>query len=324
MLNYLYNNSSLIILCLASLGVCILGFRLWRERRARERLVRDACGLWRYHRQTSFERKVAYGRKLKRSEKHEASSKVSAVINFSGDLRAQQRSVLANLVDELSVNRDEIKEVIVVISSPGGLVSHYGHAFSQMERIRDLGLPLTVCIDVVAASGGYLMSLPANKILAAPFSVVGSVGVLAFVPNFRELLSRWHIRPRTYVAGRYKRTVSFTDDASPEEEARFQSELVTIHRLFLEAVKKYRPQAKLEEVETGAHWTAAESIQLELGLVDGIMTSHGYLLELNEDSDLVVLSQKRGFFEDGFHLLSARLVDELEARLTGWTSGVDR
>ena len=179
------------------------------------------------------------------------------------------------------------------------MVSQYGHVLSEMQRLRETTLPLTVCIDVVAASGGYLASLPATKIVAAPFAVVGSVGVVAFVPNIRELLSQFRIRPRTFIAGKYKRTVTLTDDASPEEVARFQGQLESIHRQFRNLVVEYRPQAKMEEVETGDHWTAKESIELNLGLVDELSTSADYLLRANRDRDIIEFSQKRGFFEDG-------------------------
>lgn len=311
----------LAVTLILSVITLVIVLRKIRARRLQTvRLERDSTGLWRYHRESQFQKKIAYAGRINSAKdsahgKAKESLKPAAVIHFGGDIRAKQHRTLANLVDEIEINREALSEVVIVLTSPGGLVSQYGHAFSQIERVRRLGVPLTVCIDVVAASGGYLMSLPADRIVAAPFAVVGSVGVVAFVPNLRPMLQQWGIQPRTFTAGRYKRTVTLTDDASPEEVARFKHQLEAIHRLFLDAVRRYRPGAKMEEVETGGHWTAAESIDLALGLVDEIGTSHEYLLRLNRDRDLILISQKKTFWEDGIGLFGSSLADGLLSRL---------
>ena len=214
--------------------------------------------------------------------------------------------------------KDELDEIVVVVSSPGGAVPGYGHAYAQIERIRNLDLKLTVCIDVVAASGGYLMSVPADKIIAAPFALVGSVGVVAFVPNLHRLLTKNDITPRTFTAGKYKRTVSLFNEDTKEEEQHFQSQLEAIHRLFVEAVKKYRSQLNLAEVETGDHWTAQESIEKNLGLVDEIGTSHDYLLKKNLERDVVYLNTKKNFWDDGVGRFTSSLADNVEERVTSW------
>lgn len=312
----LTTKSAFWILILALIALMIFVFQLWRRRRKRFRLEKDASGFWRYHRESEFEKREAYEKLLHKGVTAEA-QKPMAVIHFSGDLRARHHQAFARAVDEVVINREEFSEIVVVITSGGGFVSQYGHLYSQMERLRELQLPLTVCIDVVAASGGYLMCIPATRIIAAPFSIVGSVGVVAFVPNFRKMLQEWAIEPRTFTAGKYKRTVSLTDDASPEEVARFQRQLENIHRLFLASLQKYRPGVKREEIETGDHWTAQESVDLGLGLVDVIGTSQQYLLEQNKHRDLVAISDKKGFFEEMFGAFSS----EVAARISGIAGG---
>lgn len=298
--------------------ISIIVFCIWRKNRGKCKLERDACGLWRYNKDSQFTRKVAYKCLLEQAGAKAEKLKPLAVLTFVGDIGAKQYKSFGQLIDEVIINKSEIDEVVVVVNSPGGAVSPYGNVYSQMERVRDAGLKLTVCIDVVAASGGYLMSLPAHKIIAAPFSMVGSVGVMAFVPNLRGLLEDYNINPRTFTAGKYKRTVSLTDEATEEEVEKFKQQLNAIHRLFLEAVKKYRKDVKMEVVETGEHWTARESVELGLGLVDDIATSQQYLLEANRDRDLIILSQKRGFWEGG--LLSRfvqGVIEKIELRLFG-------
>ena len=301
------------------LAAVVLFLRRRRKKKQTFRIEEDSSGFWRYHKDTQFKRKQAYGavvaQKSKAEKKKDKKAKAIAVISFVGDMRARQHTSLAALIDEVEVNAEKITEVVAVVNSPGGTVPHYGHAFSQMERIRGLGIPLTVCIDVVGASGGYLMSLPANKIIAAPFAVVGSVGVVAFMPNIRRLLTRFDVQPRTFTAGKYKRTVTLTDDGTPEEEGHFQQQLETVHQLFSAAVAKYRTNVNLEEVTTGDHWMAAESVTKGLGLIDELGTSHEYLLKKNKEEDLVFLGVKRGLLDDGLGRFFARLADVIEERI---------
>lgn len=316
------DQNSLAVIVLAIVAIFLLFIEFARRRRGTYRIEQDPTGFWKYHKETHFEKKVAVERQKRLCKKlHKerteprAEQKAIAVLNLDGDIRAKQHRTLAALVDEVSLNQENLSEVVIVINSPGGMVSTYGHAFSELERIRRINLPLTVCIDVVAASGGYLMSLPANTIIAAPFAMVGSVGVMAFIPNLRKLLQNWDINPRTFTAGKLKRTVTFTDEATPEEIARFQSQLDSIHQLFLSAVKKYRPQAKMDQVETGDHWTAQESIDQGLGLVDILGTSNEYLLEQNKTKDLVYITQKRSLLDDGLGKFFSSALDKLESRL---------
>jgi serine protease SohB len=308
----------ILILAAVFLLILALWILLLRKKKFKNtsRLELDPVGLWRYHSDSEFEKKLSYGlareseKPGSKNPKADKEKKPVAVLEFNGDIRAKQHRGFASLVDEVCVNKDKVSEVVVVITSPGGMVAQYGHVYSQMERLRGAVSKLTVCIDVVAASGGYLMSLPANKIIAAPFSMVGSIGVVAFVPNARKLLNKFDIEPRTFTAGNLKRTVGLFDDASEEEVEHFQGQLETIHSQFLAAVKKYRPQVKFEEIETGAHWSAEDSVSKELGLVDEIGCSEHYLITLNEKEDLIFIKKKKGsFLENGILGLAGAMVD---------------
>lgn len=320
-MDFLYNFwlvAVLVLLCAVAVYFLFIRKKLCI---AKAKLRKDPLGYWRYHQDTVFEAKEAWGIQTSVmstcscvTDRCESKStcdtqKSVALIEFSGDIKAKQRQYLSQAIDEVLINKESFKEVVVKVDSPGGAVPQYGHAFAEMVRLRESGLKLVVCIDIVAASGGYLMSLPANHIVAAPFALVGSIGVVAFVPNLRGLLTNFNITPRTFTAGKYKRTVTLTDNATSEEVERFQSQLESIHRMFSAAVAKYRPHAKLDEVSTGEHWTAEESISLDLGLVDEVATSSKYLFQKNELFRLVTIKHKKKFMEDSILLsLFSRLL----------------
>ena len=213
-----------------------------------------------------------------------------ALLNFKGDIRASTRKDLSKLVDEIILNKHRFEEVVVQVESPGGSVTDYGHVFSEIARLRTAGLNLTACVDTVAASGGYLACIPANKIIAAPFAMVGSIGVVSFVPNIRRFLERFDIEPRTFTAGAYKRTVTLTDNATPEQVELYRLQLDLIHDQFKQALQAFRPQVELAKVATGEAWLASTTVQLDLKLVDEVRVASDYLLERNRDKDLVEFS----------------------------------
>ena len=331
--DYTPENPALWILVFSTTALLLLLAKLISGKAGRGReLEKDKSGFWKYHPETQFSAQLPYGGKLdeesekdgqgkrKSHDKNENKKKNSrneksvAVIEFDGDIRARGHAEFAKLVDELLINKKKIKEVVALVNSPGGIVPTYGHLYAEMERIRNAGIHLTVCVDVVAASGGYLMSVPANRIVAAPFAILGSVGVLAFVPNFRGLLQHLKIEPRTFTAGKYKRTVSLTDDAGPEEKAHFQEDLETIHRMFAAAVTKYRPDIVIEKIETGDNWSATESKELGLGLVDEIATSREYLLRKNRNETLVSISRKKGLLDGKLLPFGIKAYEALEGR----------
>ena len=247
-----------------------------------------------------------------------------AVIRFEGDIMASERNNLALLVNEIIYNKDNLDGVIAVVNSPGGSVAHYGQAFAEMKRIREAGINLEICVDTAAASGGCLMSLPANKIIAAPFAVVASIGVVAQVLNYFGLLKKYGIEPLLFTAGKFKRTVTATSEVDEEAKKHFQAQLEAIHTAFKDLVAKYRPQVDIEKVCTGEHWTAQQSMDMELGLVDEIATSAEYLFGVNREKDLVNLSITPDNKTRLMHLLGASIdvaITRVVGRLT--SNGID-
>ena len=169
-------------------------------------------------------------------------------------------------------------EVIVNVESGGGMVHGYGLASSQLDRLRQAEILLTICVDKVAASGGYMMACVANKIYAAPFAIVGSIGVVAQLPNFNRLLKKHEIDYEQHTAGDFKRTLTVFGENTDEGRQKFQQELEETHELFKAFVTKYRPQLDLAKVATGEHWYGQQAI--ELGLIDAISTSDDVLMQL--------------------------------------------
>ena len=221
----------------------------------------------------------------------EASQRLrSFVINFKGDLKA---SAVPSLREEVSAVLDVAApedNVIVCLENHGGVVHEHGLAASQLARIRERDIPLIVCVDKVAASGGYLMACVASKIYAAPFAILGSIGVLAQIPNFNRLLDDHGIDFEQITAGEYKRTVTMFGENTDEDRAKLKEELEDVHGLFKAAVGKYRPELDLDKVATGEHWYGTRA--LELGLADEIKTSDELLTELAADRDLFELTYR--------------------------------
>ena len=214
----------------------------------------------------------------------------SFVINFKGDLKA---SAVPSLREEVSAVLDVATaddEVIVRLENHGGVVHEHGLAASQLARIRDREIPLIVCVDKVAASGGYLMACVATKIYVAPFAILGSIGVLAQIPNFNRMLDSHGVDFEQITAGKYKRTVTMFGENTDEDRAKLKEELEDVHALFKSAVSKYRPDLDLDKVATGEHWYGPTA--LELGLADEIKTSDELLTELAVDRDLYQLTYR--------------------------------
>jgi serine protease SohB len=206
------------------------------------------------------------------------------VIDFKGDLKA---SAVPSLREEVSAILDvatDSDDVIVRLENHGGVVHEHGLAASQLARIRDAGISLTVCVDKVAASGGYLMACVASKIYAAPFAILGSIGVLAQIPNFNRLLDSHGVDFEQVTAGKYKRTVTMFGQNTDADRAKLKEELEDVHALFKSAVSRYRPALDLDKVATGEHWYGSRA--LELGLADEIRTSDEVIAGLVGDRDL--------------------------------------
>jgi serine protease SohB len=222
-----------------------------------------------------------------KKEKEETPDRKIFVLNFDGDINASETEHLREEITAVLQVATSKDEVVVRLESPGGVVHGYGLAASQLMRIRDRGIKLTVCVDKVAASGGYMMACVANKIVAAPFSILGSIGVVAQLPNVHRLLKKHDIDFREYTAGEFKRTVGVFSEITPEKEAHFQTRLHDTHSLFKSFVLKFRPHLDIQKIATGDYWFGEEA--LKLGLVDVLMTSDDYLLSFGKQTPIYEL-----------------------------------
>jgi len=210
------------------------------------------------------------------------------VIDFHGDLRASRVAGLREEVTAILTLATPADEVVVRLENPGGTVNDQGLAASQLLRVRDRGIPLTVCVDTVAASGGYMMACVANRIVAAPFAVIGSIGVVAQVPNFYRLLDRVGVDVEQFTGGEFKRTVTMFGENTEADRAKLTEQIHEIHDLFKDFVAARRPQVDLDTVATGEYWYGTRA--LELNLVDELTTSDDYLLAARERADLFEVS----------------------------------
>ncbi|MBY6189104.1 protease SohB [Microbulbifer agarilyticus] len=212
------------------------------------------------------------------------------VVHFDGDIKA---SALSNLREEITAILQvagKEDEVVVCLESPGGMVANYGLAASQLARVRSAGVKLTIVVDKVAASGGYMMACVADRILAAPFAMLGSIGVVAQLPNFHRLLQRNDVDFELFTAGEYKRTVTMFGENTPEGKEKFQNDLEEIHTLFQHFVHEYRPQLDIAKVATGEVWFGQRA--LDLALVDELKTSDEYLTSRAANADLYQVEYK--------------------------------
>ncbi len=210
------------------------------------------------------------------------------VLNFHGDIRAAAVASLREEVTALLTVAQPEDEVVLRLESAGGLVHGYGLAAAQLMRIRDGQLKLTVAVDKVAASGGYMMACVADRILAAPFAIIGSIGVIAQLPNFNRLLKKHDIDYEQFMAGEFKRTVTLFGENNEQGRRKFQEDIEDTHALFKDFVKTHRPSVDLEQVATGEHWFGTRA--LETRLVDELRTSDDYLLAASAEADLYELS----------------------------------
>lgn len=226
----------------------------------------------------------------KQAEDEQTSRKRVFVIDFKGDIKA---SGLDSLRQEITAILDSARkqdEVVCRLESPGGMVHTYGLAASQLARLRSKHIPLTVCVDKVAASGGYLMAAIADTIVAAPYAIVGSIGVVAQMPNFNRFLKKHYVDYELLTAGEYKRTLSVLGPNTNKGRKKFLEELEAIHTQFKNTIEQYRPQVDVDKVATGEHWLAEKAYSLKL--VDTIATSDDYLLSRIENCDVYHISMQ--------------------------------
>ncbi|MFT3742377.1 MAG: protease SohB [Gammaproteobacteria bacterium] len=218
--------------------------------------------------------------KALQAEKH----KKIFVLNFIGDIRASSVKNLREEITAILTVAQPTDEVVLKLESPGGLVPAYGLAASQLQRLRQRQIPLTVIIDKVAASGGYMMACVANHILAAPFAIIGSIGVIAQMPNFHRWLKKKDIDWEQIMAGQYKRTLTLFGENTSEAREKFQAEVNDTQTLFKSFVVENRPVLDIDQVATGEHWYGARAIELKL--IDDIITSDDYLQKASKEADI--------------------------------------
>jgi len=254
-------------------------------------------------------------KKAKNKEQDDSKKRVY-VLDFDGDIKASEvDSLREEITTVLSVINPERDEVVLTLSSGGGMVHAYGLASSQVKRIKDKGVSLTICVDKVAASGGYMMACVADKLLAAPFAVLGSIGVVAQLPNFHRLLKKHDIDYETLTAGEYKRTLTMFGENTDKGREKFTEDLEDIHELFKEFVKENRPQLDMDEIATGEVWFGQRA--LEKQLVDELKTSDEYLVDSCQNADVYMVSYEyKKTLQERFSMGMHSTVDRL--LLTWW------
>ena len=222
----------------------------------------------------------------KKGEDTESERKPSLyVLHFKGDISASETAALREEISAIVQVAKPNDEVLLCLESPGGVVHGYGLAASQLMRLKQHNIQLTVAVDKVAASGGYMMACVADKIVSAPFAIIGSIGVVAQIPNIHRLLKKHDVDVDVMTAGEYKRTVTMLGENTEKGKQKFQQELEETHQLFKQFVSQNRPHLDVEQVATGEHWFGQQA--LNLNLVDEIMTSDDLLLQAMKEKQLI-------------------------------------
>lgn len=214
---------------------------------------------------------------LKNDKKKSYDKPTTYVLNFNGDIQASQVLALREEINAILQIASIQDSVILRLESGGGVVHGYGLAVAQLMRLREKGLTLTIAIDKIAASGGYMMASVANQILAAPFAIIGSIGVIVQLPNFHRWLKEKNVDFEQLTAGSYKRTLTLFGENTEEGREKMRHELEDIHTQFKNLILQYRPQVNMAKVGTGEHWLGQQA--KDLALVDEIKTSDEYILE---------------------------------------------
>jgi serine protease SohB len=259
-------------------------------------------------------------KKTQKQQKKSADNKIDNrlfVIDFKGSMDAHEVDYLREEITAIiSVAKPE-DEVLVRLESGGGVVHGYGLAASQLQRLKDKNIKLTIAVDKVAASGGYMMACVADKVLAAKFAIIGSIGVIAQLPNFNKLLKKSNIEFEQHTAGEFKRTLTMFGENNDQGREKFREELEEVHVMFKGFVQEHRPELDIAKVATGEYWYGSKA--LELGLVDEILTSDDYLLQANELRKIysVKYSMKKNLAER-FGFAASTMLESLFMKL--WTT----
>ncbi|MDH3637478.1 MAG: protease SohB [Gammaproteobacteria bacterium] len=322
---FLAKTTTILIAILIVLGV---GFMMSKKSRALEKLeikrLNDKFDSMRKILRASTLPKKEYKKFIKR-QKSEAKAKEKQraedsprkrffVLEFRGDIKATAVASLREEVTAVLTMATPEDGVLLRLENTGGIVHEHGLAASQLQRFRDKNIPLTVAVDKVAASGGYMMACVADRILAAPFAIIGSIGVLAQLPNFHDLLARHGIEFEQETAGEFKRTITMFGRNTDAERAKLREQLEDTHQLFKDFVAEHRPNVNLKDVATGEYWHGIRA--LERNLVDELVTSDDFLLAASDDCDIyeVTYSAKKTVTE--------RLMSSVQLGLVGWADTI--
>lgn len=228
------------------------------------------------------------------------------VIDFKGNIKASEIISLRREISGIILSHKKGDEVLLRLENSGGTVHEHGLAASQLKRIKDKKIPLTICVDKVAASGGYMMACVANRIISSPFAIIGSIGVLAQVPNFNKLLKNKGVDFEQHTAGNYKRTVTMFGENTDKDREKLGEQLEDIHMLFKDFIVSQRKNVDIEKVATGEYWYGKSA--LDLNLVDQIMTSDEYILSMKDRFDIIHIKYKPSkTFADKFAKVSSSL-----------------
>lgn len=252
--------------------------------------------------------------KAKQQKKQPAEGKKAVwVVDFNGDIRASATPELSEQISAILLAAQKGDEVVVRLESGGGMVHAYGLASSQLDRLRHADLTLTVCVDKVAASGGYMMACCADHLVAAPFAVVGSIGVVAQIPNIHRLLKKNDVDVDVLTAGKHKRTLTMLGENTEEGREKFLEDLADTHALFKRFVGERRPQLAIDDIATGDTWYGSEAV--DNGLIDEVGTSEEYLQRASQQAKVLEIALKKP------RSLSQRLGKQSSAAIE---RGVDR
>ncbi len=258
-------------------------------------------------------------------ENGEAERKRIYVLDFDGDVKASEVEDLRQTITAvLTLARPELDEVMLRLESPGGMVHAYGLAASQLTRLRRHGIPLTICVDRVAASGGYMMACVASQLIAAPFAYIGSIGVLVQLPNLHRLLKDNKVDYEMITAGEYKRTLTTFGENTERGRAKVQEEVDEMHSLFKDFIHENRPGMDLAPVATGEVWTGTQALQK--GLIDAIDTSDEWITGKCQDADVyrVEWEEKKPLRDRLSSLLEGSLSNIMNNTLLRWLHRADK
>ena len=206
------------------------------------------------------------------------------VLNFTGDIAAEEVSSLREEITAVLSFAEPSDEVLLRLESPGGMVHAYGLASSQLVRIKNKNIPLTICVDKVAASGGYMMACLADRLVVAPFSIIGSIGVLVQLPNFHRALKKHDVDYEIISAGEFKRTLTQFGEITQKGRDKVQEDVETMHEIFKQWIKDHRPSVDIDKISTGETWVGMQA--KERYMVDEIKTSDECIVAACESSDV--------------------------------------